>query len=62
VLSFTRLFVTVSTIVSPILTEMEGHGHCPLMPINGRENPSGAASTHPMLQVKDLRCGAGGVM
>jgi len=41
---------------------MEGHGHCPLMPMNGRENPSGAASTHPMLQVKDLRCGAGGVM
>jgi len=61
VLSFPRLFVTVILIISYLLTAIVGLGHCPLIPINGRENPSGAACTHPMLQVKALSTLAGGV-
>lgn len=60
-LSLTRLFVTVSLMVSPILTDSAGHGQTPLMPMKGRVYPSGAAFTHPMLQVKLLVLGAGGV-
>lgn len=47
--------------VSPMLTESAGHGQTPLIPMKGRVYPSGAAFTHPILQVKLLVLGAGGV-
>ena len=45
--------------VSPLLTLIVGLGHCPLIPTKGLANPSGAARTHPTLQVNDLLAGFG---
>jgi hypothetical protein len=51
VVSFPKLFCTVSLTVSPILTYSGGHGHCPLIPTKGRTNPPGAANTHSTFQL-----------
>lgn len=48
--------------VSRMLALIGGQGNCPLIPTIGRETPSGAALTHPMLQVRATVFGAGGVM
>src|SRR6266699_3311 len=39
---------------------MAGHGHWPLIPIRGRENPSGAAFTQVMFQFRFIRLPVGG--
>lgn len=61
VVSFTRPFTTLIFTLSPMLTLKGGHGHCPLIPTKGRANPSGAALTHPMFQLKVFKLPAGAV-
>ena len=61
VVSFTRPFTTLIFTLSPMLTLKGGHGHCPLIPMNGRVNPSGAAFTHPTFQLKVFKLPAGAV-
>jgi hypothetical protein len=50
VLSFPRPLKTFILIISPMLPCSGGQGHCPLIPINGRANPSGAALTQVIFQ------------
>ena len=59
VLSFPSPLYALILIVSPTLRPRAGHGHCPLMPTKGRSNPSGAALTHPIFQLKVLNFGLG---
>lgn len=60
VVSLTKLFTRLILIVSPILAVIGGHGHCPLIPIIGRLNPSGDELTQPRFQFNVLVIGFGG--
>jgi hypothetical protein len=48
----------MTVILSPTLASMVGIGHLPLMPMHGRENPSGAQLTHPMSKLNNLSANA----